>query len=153
MEATPTRTPPRSLAVSVAIWEPGERGRLFLVRRPESPDEEFPGLWGLPAATLRPGETPQEAIARLGRHKLGIALRPGELLARGEQLRSDTVLTMLLYAAIAEEWPPRLPAEGEEGVTRYTEWRWGEPRLLLPTALMGSLCCRLLLDTLGEVWP
>ncbi|MDT7944543.1 MAG: NUDIX domain-containing protein [Dehalococcoidia bacterium] len=140
-----------ALAVAAAILEEGG-GKVFLVRRPEGPEEEFPGLWGLPAATLRPEETPPQGVERLGREKLGLGLVVGELLARGQQLRGDHVLTMFLFAAHPTSWPPSLTREGRAGITLYTEWTWGEPRLLIPAARMGSLCSRLLLDYLGIEW-
>ncbi len=139
-----------ALAVAAAILEEGNK--VFLVRRPEEPGEELPGLWGLPAATLWPGESPPQGIERLGREKLGLSLAVGELLARGQQLRGDEVLTMLLFAARPLSWPPSLARGGREGTTYYTDWRWGEPRLLVPAARMGSLCSRLLLDYLGLEW-
>jgi len=138
-----------ALAVAAAILE---EGKVFLVRRPEEPGEELPGLWGLPAATLGPEESPPQGVERLGREKLGLPLQVGELLARGQQLREDGVLTMFLFAARPLAWPPSLARGGREGATYYTDWTWGEPRLLVPAARMGSLCSRLLLDYLGLEW-
>ncbi|GBD13358.1 hypothetical protein HRbin24_01385 [bacterium HR24] len=142
-----------ALAISVAIFQPDDRRRVLLVRRPDDPDEDHPGLWGLPAVTLRPGESPEDGVRRAGRQKLGLDLRPGKVLAHGQQLRANGVLHMLLFEAEALSWPPRLePERRERGVTYYTEWMWGDPQLLVPAALMGSLCSRLLLDTLGDYW-
>ncbi len=142
-----------ALAVSVAIFQDEGRRRVLLVRRPDDPGEEHAGLWGLPAVTLRPGETPTEGVLRAGRQKLGLELRPLAVLGRGAQLRPAGVLQMLLYEAEALSWPPRLePEQREEGLTYYTDWTWGEPELLVPAAVMGSLCSRLLLDALGDYW-
>ncbi len=142
-----------ALAVSVAIFHGDDRRQVLLVRRPDDPTEEHPGLWGLPAVTLRPGETPEDGVRRVGRQKLGLELRPGPVLAYGQQLRPNGVLAMLLMEAEALSWPPRLePEEREEGVTYYTAWTWGDPQLLVPAAVMGSLCSRLLLDALGDYW-
>jgi 8-oxo-dGTP diphosphatase len=142
-----------ALAVAVAIFQGDDRRRVLLVRRPDDPAEEHPGLWGLPAVTLRPGETPQEGVQRAGQQKLGLALRPRLLLAHGQQLRPGGVLQMLLFEAEALSWPPRLqPQAREEGVTYYSDWTWGEPELVVPAAVMGSLCSRLLLDALGDYW-
>ena len=59
--------------------------QILAVRRPED-DDELPGIWGLPAATLR-GETVEDVIARIGRDKLGVKLTPVRLLAFGAQDR------------------------------------------------------------------
>ncbi|PYS35639.1 MAG: DNA mismatch repair protein MutT, partial [Acidobacteria bacterium] len=54
------------------------RDQILAVRRPED-DDELPGIWGLPAATLRGGETVEDVIARIGRDKLGVKLTPVRL--------------------------------------------------------------------------
>ena len=44
---------------------------LLLVRRPDD-DEDLPGAWGLPAATLAEGESEEDAVRRAGRDNLGV---------------------------------------------------------------------------------
>jgi ADP-ribose pyrophosphatase YjhB (NUDIX family) len=41
-------------------------GHVLAVKRPNEPDEELPGVWGLPATTLRDGESPAVAVVRIG---------------------------------------------------------------------------------------
>lgn len=139
------------LAVAVALFEEPGRRRVLAVRRPEEPGEELPGVWGLPAATVGPGETPDDAVRRLGRQKLGLTLEPERLLREGSQVREDGLLSMMLFAARALDWPPRLQRpEDPGGVTYYTDWTWAEPEALAPAAEQGSLCSRLFLQAVGR---
>ena len=144
----------QSIALAVtsedADWGSGI-GRVLLVRRPED-DNEFPGMWGLPAASCHPGETLLEAAERAGRQKLGAPVEVVTALATGVQQRPGYTLEMTLFHARLAGREPQLDREpgaagsGGEGVTFYTEWRWGLPEELRESAENGSLCSRLLLD-------
>lgn len=148
-------------AVAVAVPSPHDQSRLLLVRRPEAPGEELPGLWGLPAASLGAGEDDAAALERLGRQKLGAEVRPLRLLAQGRAQRADYTLVMRLYQALLAG-EPRLgrrsadlaaPDAADQAVTLYTQWRWGEPAELREGAERGSLCCRLYLHLLAAARP
>jgi ADP-ribose pyrophosphatase YjhB (NUDIX family) len=120
-------------------------GRVLAVRRPDEPGEELPGLWGLPAATLAEGESPEDGVRRLGREKLGTPLTPLRALAQGEQARAGYTLRMTLYeASLAGE--PRLPdrASGASG-TLYEALDWLPEASFREAADQGSLCCELFL--------
>lgn len=114
------------------------------VKRPEDEDEPFAGMWGLPAATVAMGETPEEAVRRLGRQKLGMTLEVVREVSRGSQERAGEELSMVLYEARAKD-EPNLVREGDGDVTYYTDWKWAEAEVFVPTAEAGSLCCRLFL--------
>ncbi|MBI4571515.1 MAG: NUDIX domain-containing protein [Chloroflexi bacterium] len=132
-------------------------GLVLAVRRPDEPGEELPGVWGLPATTLRAGEPAEAALRRLGREKLRVALSPLRVLAEGEQQRAGYALRMTLYeASMAGE--PRLPARqaGQPAVpagappvfdasTQYDALDWLPDAAFADAAARGSLCCRLLL--------
>lgn len=145
--------PPAKDSIALAVWNGAELGYLLLVCRPDD-DAELPGLWGLPAATRRKGETETATIRRIGRQKLGVTLQPGPLLAEGRQPRPQYLLRMQLWAAqisggqldIAAPNSAAVLDEAEDAaVTRYAAWRWGRPSELQPAAAQGSLCCQLLL--------
>ena len=142
-------------SIALAVWNGAEPGRLLLVRRPED-DAELPGLWGLPAATRRKGETAAATVRRIGRQKLGVRLEPGPLLAEGQQERPAYLLRMQLRAAqifggqpdtaAANSDAAAMDAAESAAVTCYTAWRWGRPAELRYAAAQGSLCCQLLLN-------
>jgi 8-oxo-dGTP diphosphatase len=114
---------------------------LLLVRRPDD-DESLPGVWGLPAVSLAPGESEEDAVRRAGRDKLGVDVEPLEPVG--------------LEAGMTD-WKARVSA-GEATVpqpgpnTQYTHLRWGELAELVPAAREGSLCCRVLLRARGLDW-
>ena len=74
------------ISVSLAIHRVGDNSRVLVVRRPDD-DDEFPGMWGLPAASCRDGETLEEAAHRVGVDKLGVRLTLTRELASGVQER------------------------------------------------------------------
>lgn len=114
---------------------------LLLVRRPDD-DEDLPGVWGLPAVSLGPGESEEDAVRRAGRDKLGVELEPLERVGREG--------TMTDWHARIRAGEPQVPQPGPH--TQYTELRWGEPAELVPAAREGSLCCRVLLRDRGLDW-
>ena len=136
-------------SVALAVGQRNAPSSVLLVRRPDD-DEEFPGMWGLPAASCRPGEAIQEAAQRIGVQKLGGGVKLGPRLGLGRQDRAGYTLAMSLYAATLDRACPNLaPAQGRgREVTLYAAWRWGDPRELADSARQGSLCSRLLIDSL-----
>src|SRR2546428_13162686 len=75
--------------------------KVLSVRRPDD-DHELPGVWGLPAGTLRPSETIKDLIGRIRRDKLGVDLTLVRKVASGRQMRRLCLLQQgPLGAAIA----------------------------------------------------
>jgi 8-oxo-dGTP diphosphatase len=134
-------------AVSLAITDPGQPGALLLVQRPDD-DEDLPGAWGLPAASLGDGESWEDAARRAGREKLGVELALHGVLQRGSLQRAGYTLDMRLYAADITTGEPQAP-QAILGVTQYQAVRWGVPAALQPAAESGSLCSQLYLQWSG----
>jgi ADP-ribose pyrophosphatase YjhB (NUDIX family) len=128
-------------SVSLAIHGPA--GTVLLVRRPPD-DPDLPLAWGLPAASLGPGEDWAAAVRRAARDKLGLDVQPGTVLEAGGLERAAYLLEMRLYEARVLRGEPSVP-QPVAGVTQYVDWRWGEPAELGPAAAAGSLCSRLYL--------
>lgn len=139
---------PIKRSVSLAIFKKDAPNKLLLVKRPED-DADLPGLWGLPAASCRPGESLSDVAERIGHEKLGTKLTLGKLLRKGTQDRDDYILEMGLYLA-SLDGEPSLPKTSPEGAstTLYDDWRWGTQKALEPSADKGSLCSQLLLEHL-----
>ncbi len=135
-------------AVAAAVRR--DDGLVLAVRRPDEPGEELPGVWGLPATTLRPGESPEEGVRRVGREKLGVELTLLRTLAEGEQPRGGYTLRMTVYeASMAGE--PRLPLRTPEAAsTLYDAIDWLPAASFREAADRGSLCCRLLVEASGS---
>jgi ADP-ribose pyrophosphatase YjhB (NUDIX family) len=135
--------PPLKRSVSLVIEGPAG---LLLVRRPDD-DESLPGVWGLPAASLRSGEQERDAVMRAGRDKLGVELEPLGVVAQERAERPGYELAMRDWAVRIVAGEPAVPQQGEG--TQYVEWRWGRRADLAPAARAGSLCARALLRERG----
>ena len=120
---------------------------MLLVQRPAD-DEDLPLAWGLPAASLAPGESWPDAIRRAAGDKLGLDVEPGEVLREGSLERESYRLEMRLYDARILAGAPDVDRD-VVGVTRYAAWRWGAAAELWAAAERGSLCGRLYLEWAG----
>ncbi len=72
----------RSIAAVIFSDKDEAEPRILAVLRPAD-DEALPNVWGLPAASLREGESWEIALRRLGEGKLGVKLESVAVLARG----------------------------------------------------------------------
>lgn len=120
---------------------------MLTVLRPDD-DEDLPGIWGLPATSIKLDESDVTAANRLGSRKLGAELTIGALLAEGTHEKLTNRLAMRLYEASLGVASPVLPASKnhDDGTTYYTEWKWAPRDSLSEGARMGSLCCKLALQ-------
>ena len=144
---------PVKRSVDLAMTNQGDLSQVLLVLRPDD-DDEFPGMWGLPAASMKPREKLEDVVRRIGTQKLGVDLNLGPQLGFGTQERPEYVLEMTLLRAIPERHTGGIsvdslaPKDVNLDVTLYADWRWGDPMELEAAASDGSLCIKLLLDWL-----
>lgn len=134
-------------SVALAITDAARPGLVLIVQRPDD-DADLPGVWGLPAASLRDRESWQDAGRRAGQEKLGVELAIGAAVAEGHAERSDYTLHMRLYDAQVAQGSPHVP-QAAANVTQYAAWRWGSGADLRPAAERGSLCSTLYLRASG----
>lgn len=130
--------------VACVVYRNGGQREVLAVLRPED-DPDLPGIWGLPAVSKNASESWEDAIARVGREKLGVSLTAGPLLAEGEGVGAGPRIRMRVYEARLANGEPRVP-QPVPGVTQYRSWRWAEATDFEPGARAGSLCCRLFLE-------
>ena len=108
--------------------------KVLSVRRPDD-DDELPGVWGLPAGTLRASETIKDLIGRIGRDKLGVELTPRRKVASGKQLRRLYLLEMELWEASMTGSPFSLRLRPTGLALRgHPDWRWATLDSLRPGA-------------------
>lgn len=137
-------------SVALVVRHPGRPDRFLHVRRPPD-DADLPLAWGLPAASLAPGEAWTAAARRAARDKLGIRIGRLRRINEGEIERPTGALRMRLYVtepAIGEA--PAVP-QPVRGVTQYVDQRWAGLGGLRAAAHEGSLCCRLALGAASEI--
>ncbi len=123
--------------------------KVLAVLRPEYDD--LPNVWGLPAGSLRPGETFEDAVLRSGMEKLGVDVRVVKLINQGRINRPSYALHMRVYEAEIIKGCPHIP-KPVKGITQYQKWCWVTPDILVPAAQKGSLCTRLFLKKEGLIW-
>lgn len=137
---------PVKKAVFAVVENPQDSREYLAVKRPED-DEDLPGVWGLPATSLGEEEDYEDALKRVGEEKLGVKLDIGQKIGAGDIEREKYVLHGEEYFAELLEGEPEVPQEGEPG-TQYTATRWASgPNILREAADMGSLCCKIYLNT------
>jgi ADP-ribose pyrophosphatase YjhB (NUDIX family) len=146
--AAATKTAANTRSVALSLSDAALPGLLLVVRRPAN-DAHLPGIWGLPAASLRHGESWTAAAHRAAQDKLGVDIALGREIARGRAVRDDGILEMRLYAARITSGRPRVPQDAP-GVTQYVALRWALPDVLEAGAARGSLCCRLQLGRAAQ---
>ncbi len=126
---------------SIALVIGAGGGRVLMVLRPVD-DESLPGVWGLPAVSVAPGEDEDQAVRRAGREKLGVEVLPGALQGEAETDRPAYALRMRnREATIFERRPQRAAATRRHAVRRLALGRTDRARTrcssgfaLLPTA-------------------
>ena len=148
----------RSVSVAIRSAQPDGAERVVAVLRPLAPGDPLGGLWGLPAATARDGESEEEAAARVLSDKLGLQSSADGLMRinKGRRKAGGNSQSMTVYVmnwAKHSALPISLPArsaDAEDTVTLYEDWRWAAPEELRDAASRGSLCTRLYLEWLGD---
>jgi ADP-ribose pyrophosphatase YjhB (NUDIX family) len=137
---------------SVAVVVRGEPGTFLVVKRPDDPDDPLAGVWGLPAITLRDGETERDAVIRAGRVKLGAELAVRGRIGEKTRDRGPYVLTLADYEATVASGTVTVPQptvpQGDGSMTQYTEAQFvTDPGVLADAAAKGSLCAQIFLET------
>ncbi|MFN3974681.1 MAG: DNA mismatch repair protein MutT [Dehalococcoidia bacterium] len=131
--------------MALALFHPARSCRVLVVQRPPW-DTDLPGIWGLPAASLFPWESVEEAAQRCARTKLGAKVYIQGLLGEAWEEGASIPHMMTLFGALPEEdnftLPPAVPGSP---VTLYRAWQWASYSVLEEGARSGSLCCRLFL--------
>lgn len=136
---------------AVAIVIRGDDNTFLSVRRPPD-DASLPNVWGLPAATLRPSETHDEAAVRAGSEKLGVTVRVRACLGDERIARRTFVLHLTEFEVEIVSGTPSVP-QPDTSVTQYTGLRYTDDRTtLFEAARMGSACSRVFLRHEGVTW-
>lgn len=124
-----------------------DRKKVLVVQRPPD-DDLLPNVWGLPAGSLKSGESFEEAVLRSGLEKLGVNLEIVSFQNEGSIRRKKHTLYMKEFEVKIVEGKPNVPQK-IKGVTQYIRWKWADPKELIESAKKGSLCSRLFLNKKG----
>jgi len=129
--------------IAVVIFNE-DRSKVLLVKRPDAPDERFPGMWSLPAGTLHKDESHKNAVKRTGQQKLGVEVEIVKLLGEESADRGKYVTHMKEYEVKIVKGKPSCP-QPYSGMTQYNEWKWGTAHNLKKAEKAGSLCSSIFL--------
>jgi len=134
--------------VAIVLKEKGSDKFLEVKRPPE--DTDLANNWGLPAATMKPGELPEDCAKRVCAEKLGCSAKPTRFIGLMFQKRNayDLFLMDIEMELTGVVKPDINKAETEN--TAYVEQKWTtDPKELLPSAKLGSCCSSIYLTDLG----
>lgn len=142
-------TKPNRYAIAAAIHDPN--GALLIIKRPDT-DSELGGLWGLPALTRLAVDDEREIAEAIGPKKLGVKLAVGDRIGEQTMDRGSYVLHLADYEATIVEGDPVVPQD-DPTLVQYTDVRFvSDPSILCISALKGSVCSRIYLDSIGINW-
>jgi len=134
---------------SVAVVLRNDKGEYLAVRRPLD-DEDHKGHWGLPAVSLKSGETPDQAALRTCKEKLYCSGKIKRFLGIMYQKRNKYDMFLMDIEMTLDG--DRQPDVGKSNTTstKYIEQLWSDdPMLMMPAAKDGSCCSTIFLSDQG----
>jgi ADP-ribose pyrophosphatase YjhB (NUDIX family) len=140
---------PIKYVVAVVLKNSSNPNEFMVVKRPED-DPDLGGHWGFPAATMKPGELPEEAAKRICEEKLACEGQATRFLGIMFQKRNsyDIFLMDVEMELIGEQLPDVHKAETEN--TAYVDQKWStDPMDLMASAKGGSCCSSIFLTDRG----
>lgn len=134
--------------VAIALKKKGSEDFLIVKRPPE--DKDLANNWGLPAATMKPGELPEECAMRVCVEKLGCKAVPTRFLGIMFQKRNAYDLFLMdIEMELTDGETADVNASKTEN-TAYVEQKWtSDPQELMPSAKHGSCCSSIFLTDRG----
>jgi len=121
----------------------------LIVKRPND-DPDLGGHWGFPAATIHPGELPEQAVKRICQEKLNCEAEATRFLGIMFQKRNSyDIFLMDVEMLLAEDQTPDVSKSNTEN-TAYDDQKWStDPQDLMPSAKGGSCCSSIFLTDRG----
>jgi 8-oxo-dGTP pyrophosphatase MutT (NUDIX family) len=131
--------------VAVVLKNQSNPAEFLVVKRPDD-DPDLGGHWGFPAATMQPGELPEEAAQRICREKLGCEAEATRFLGIMFQKRNSyDIFLMDVETMLAENHEPDVHVATTKH-TAYVDQKWStDPEDLRESANGGSCCSSIFL--------
>lgn len=135
--------------VAVVLKNKSNPEEFLVVKRPDD-DPDLGGHWGFPAATMKPGELPEQAAKRICREKLNCDAEATRFLGLMFQKRNSyDIFLMDVDMMLAEGQQPDVHAATTEN-TAYVDQKWStDPMDLMSSAKGGSCCSSIFLTDRG----
>ena len=136
---------------SVAIVIKDEAARVLVVKRADH-DDSLPGVWGLPAATIRGDETPEQAALRAAKDKLGVNVKVLRYIGDDTLDQGRHINHLREYEVEILSGRPAVP-QRDQTVSQYADLTYtSDPTILFEAARQGSLCSRIYLRDIDLEW-
>ncbi len=114
--------------------------QFLVVKRPDE-DPDLGGHWGFPAATMKPGELPEQAARRICNEKLNCEAEPIRFLGIMFQKRNSyDIFLMNIDMLVADGEMPDVHAAKTER-TAYVNQKWSTDAEDLRASANGGSCC------------
>lgn len=135
---------PIKFAIAVLLKNPSDNNKFLAVKRP--PEDRLANVWGLPAASVKENELPEDAVRRVGTEKLCTKIEPTAFIGIKYDDRGDYNLILAdIEARLVGEEPN--VANSKSLSTRYIGQQWtNDYTKLIEAASKGSLCSQIVLD-------
>lgn len=140
---------PVKYVVAVILKNKRNPEEFLVVKRPDD-DPDLGGHWGFPAATMKPGELPEQAAKRICREKLGCDAETTRFLGIMFQKRNSyDIFLMDVDMLLTGGQEPDVHAANTEN-TAYVAQKWStDPNDLMASAKGGSCCSSIFLTDRG----
>ena len=131
--------------VAVVLKNKSNPDEFLVVKRPDD-DPDLGGHWGFPAATMKPGELPEQAAKRICEEKLNCTAEATRFLGIMFQKRNSyDIFLMDVDTLLDEGQQPDVHKANTEN-TAYVDQKWStDPMNLMPSAKGGSCCSSIFL--------
>ena len=126
--------------VAVVLKKRINGDEFLVVKRPDD-DPDLGGHWGFPAATMRPGELPEQAAKRICKEKLACEGEVTRFLGIMFQKRNNyDIFLMDVDMVVTKGQEPNVRAATTEN-TAYVDQKWSTDPMDLMASAKGGSCC------------
>lgn len=140
--------PEKQFAIAAIVINPVDANKFLIVKRPSNA-KSLPDVWGLPAITVRSGERPEAAVARLAEEKLDTQVKLIGCLGIDSRDKGEHELTLMdVVVKLVGKEPSVSKALTKQ--TKYVQQQWTDDlSMLQEAASKGSVCSKILLQSQG----
>jgi len=135
--------------VAVALKMTQDSDEFLVVKRPDD-DPDLGGHWGLPAASMKEGELPEQAAQRVCKEKLDCEAVAVRFMGLMHQKRNSYDIFLMDVEMILSDGQTADVHNGHTENTAYVDQKWTtDPMDLMASAKGGSCCSSIFLTDRG----
>lgn len=135
--------------VAVALKKTQDSDEFLVVKRPDD-DPDLGGHWGLPAASMKEGELPEQAAQRVCKEKLDCEAAAVRFMGLMHQKRNSYDIFLMDVEMILSDGQTADVHNAHTENTAYVDQKWTtDPMDLMASAKGGSCCSSIFLTDRG----